>query len=753
MNSGQLAFPYPPAPAHVPSAITELSGAYRLRSAAMLFSLFLFLLFYLAAIVGVAFLIWLMIQIPLESGSRTSGRGAAGLFIFKLGGIVALGLLIIFLIKGLFKGQRIDREQYLRIHEGDAPQLWAFIHQVCKDAGAPRPRHVYLSADVNAAVIFNSSLLNLFVPPRKDLLIGLGLVNVLTLNEFKAVLAHEFGHFAQKSAGMGSYLMLARRIMDDIVYSRDGWDRFVDQWASIDLRVSFPAWGLKAVLWTLRKVMGGALQGLGLLHLSLSRQLEYNADNVAVKLCGSDAIVHSLARLDFASEALADAARSLEAAADHGHYTDDLFFHQTTSAERLRALRKDPKLGIPPQLPEDASVKVQVFQPEHDGIPDHLRSHPTNLMREVNAKRIYVRSPVDDRSPWLLFQDRTALSKAVTEVFYLQQLNRKEYTAMPASVVQQFIDAEHAETTYDPKYHGFYDGRFVRPGELTSTAEPAYQLTPAALEATLGRWLGPDQESRLKAFQTRQGEAELLQGLESGQYSLKGKTFPFREVDRGIKDVPGLLSTVNGELEADVSYFHELDREVFLLHHALARHLDERIPREKPRVDELVERYRCHDLVQNLVKGMMEEEARFMNIMAYLQANQNNLERDAAQQILNDMHAILRTIKNNITTAHDHRLPALSNVPAGTTLGQLIMERDQEELDEITLQQLSGEWIGKLAGKLNAMLTRVKRVHFKSMGGLLQLQERLMQDGRPLVETSAAASAASAEVSPAKAEV
>src|SRR5215211_2466134 len=112
----------------------------------------------------------------------------------------------------------------------------------------------------------------------------------------------------------GSYLMLARRIIDDVVYSRDGWDQFVDQWASIDLRVSFPAWGLKGVLWAVRGILSGMYKGLNLLHLSLSRQMEFNADNVAVSLTGSDALIHGLARLAFANECLADAARSLDAA-------------------------------------------------------------------------------------------------------------------------------------------------------------------------------------------------------------------------------------------------------------------------------------------------------------------------------------------------------------------------------------------------------------------------------------------------------
>ncbi|MFO0813337.1 MAG: M48 family metallopeptidase [Gemmatales bacterium] len=729
--STDLSFPYPAAPANVPAEITRLSVAYRLRSAAMLFSLFLFLVFYLAVIAGIAWLAYKMSLIPIETRG-TSGKGTFLVIVFKFGSIAALGLMIIFLIKGLFKGQRIDREQYLQIFEKDSPQLWKFIHQVCQDTGAPRPRRIYLSAEVNACVIYNSSLLNLIVPPRKDLLIGLGLVNVLTLNEFKAVLAHEFGHFAQKSAGLGSYLMLARRIMDDIVYSRDGWDRFVDQWAGIDLRVSFPAWGLKGALWVLRKVMGGALQGLALLHLSLSRQLEFNADNVAVSVCGSDAIVHALSRLDFASEALSDASSSLEAAADHGHQTDDVFYHQTQAGMRLRALRKEPTLGVPPALPLEPDQQVKVFQPSHDGIPDHLRSHPTNVMREENAKRIYIRSIEDERSPWLLFHDRAAICRSVSEVFYLQQLGRKEpYQPEPAEVVQQFINAEHAETTYDPKYHGFYDGRFIDPGELT--AEQGYQLTRPTLQTMLEKWQGSDQEARMKLFLERQSERELLHGLKSGQLSLKKKTFPFRSTDRTIDDVVTLLPMVEAEIEEEVKHFNALDREVFQLHLALADRLDQQQPLETPRTSELIERYRFQGIIQQLLKGMLVEEATFLNVMNFLQTNQQ-IDQNAGHQVLDALHGIMRTIQSSLNAANEHRLPELSNVKAGTSLRELILDRDQHQLREITLDELNGEWIGKLAGKLSAMLTRVKRVHFKNMGGLLQFQEKLLAEGERYVQ-------------------
>src|SRR5207302_797840 len=96
---------------------------------------------------------------------------------------------------------------------------------------------------------------------------------------------------AQRSVGLGSYLYVANQVMSDVIYSRDALDRFVDTWSRQDVRFSFPAWGLKGVLWIVRKILAGTYQGLNLLHLSLSRQLEFNADNVAVSVTGSDALI------------------------------------------------------------------------------------------------------------------------------------------------------------------------------------------------------------------------------------------------------------------------------------------------------------------------------------------------------------------------------------------------------------------------------------------------------------------------------
>src|SRR5262249_18091768 len=257
------------------------------------------------------------------------------------------------LVKGLFKRQRVDAALQVEVTEAQQPRLFAFLRRLCKDTGAPRPRRVYLSAEVNAAVFYHPSFLSLFLPTRKNLVIGLGLVNRLNLSEFKAVLAHEFGHFSQSSMKLGSYVYTSNQIINELVFGRDWLDDLMGMLRGLDVRIAVFAWAFTGVLWGVRKTLQGLFRVINFSNAALLREMEFNADLVAVRVAGSDALVHGLARLDFAADALAQAWADLTAAADHGLYTSDLFYHQTRAAEYLRALRKNPRLGEPPALPED----------------------------------------------------------------------------------------------------------------------------------------------------------------------------------------------------------------------------------------------------------------------------------------------------------------------------------------------------------------------------------------------------------------
>jgi Zn-dependent protease with chaperone function len=727
---------YPPAPANVPAEITRLDSAYRLRVLAMIGGLFLFLFLYVFFIFLAGLLAYWLIVLPVPD---LHGKAMLVFLVFKFGGAFAAILLWLFLFKGLFKGQRVERSTYVPLREEDHPDLFAFIRQIYQDTGSPRPRRVYASPEVNAALVYDTSLLSLFIPPHKDLLIGLGLVNVVNLSEFKAVLAHEFGHFAQRSVGLGSYLYVANRVMYDVIYSRDALDRFVDGWGRQDIRLAFPAWGLKGVLWIVRKILSGTYQALNLLHLSLSRQLEYNADNVAVRVSGSDALIHGLARLSFANECLSDAAQSLDAAADHGLFSEDLFFHQTQAASRLRLLRKDERAGLPPELPEDPAVQVQVFQPSDDGIPERYRSHPTDYMREQNAKRFYVRSPQDDRSPWLLFGNVAELKTEVTRQFYRHVLGRREdYNPQPAADVQKFIDAEHAERTYDPKYHGLFDDRFINPGEVQELPEQPWGHEE--LITWLSGWPPPDLEQQVQAYRERQVEYNLLRGLQSGELMLKGKTFTLRDQQYTIQDVDQLFARVDQELGAHLEVFQRLDRQLFLAGWSLARHLDTSDGGGNSHETELLERYRFHMAVQALSLELIGEQARLQAILNLLSKN-SQLSQEDFQQVRNTLRKIHRALTTVLEKAESLRTPALANVPTNSSLYSLIVDRGDIALPPLSGNTITGEWLGKLMSRLEGVLGRLKRVHFKSLGSLLAYQEKLVGKWKLLAAASSVSDA------------
>ena len=117
-------------------------------------------------------------------------------------GIVAF-VLCLFLIKGLFKSQRSEIGQRVEVTAKDQPMLFDFITRLCRDTRAPLPHRVYLTPEVNAGVFYHESILNLFWPVPKNLMIGLGLVNQLNLSEFKAVLAARVWPFLAKEHEAG----------------------------------------------------------------------------------------------------------------------------------------------------------------------------------------------------------------------------------------------------------------------------------------------------------------------------------------------------------------------------------------------------------------------------------------------------------------------------------------------------------------------------------------------------------------------
>ena len=132
---------------------------------------------------------------------------------------------------------------------------------------------------------------------------------------------------------------------------RDALDKLLAQLSRIDLRVAWVGWLLSIIVWSIRSMMEVLLRLVMLAERALSRQMEFQADLVAVSLTGSDALIHALHRLNAADDAWDKTLSFAGAEAGHKRGITDLFAVQTRIIERMREILNQPTYGAVPPLP------------------------------------------------------------------------------------------------------------------------------------------------------------------------------------------------------------------------------------------------------------------------------------------------------------------------------------------------------------------------------------------------------------------
>ena len=268
---------YPAGPGSVPADLTRPTRAYRTHAWLAMGGLALFVLLYLAL---ASWFSWTAYRL-----FASLAHGADPLWTFVAG--ICSAFLAVFMWKALVFVKHRHAIDDIEVTASEQPRLFAFINRLADEAGAPRAHRVFLSPRVNAAVFYDLSVLNLLFPSRKNLEIGLGLVNAVSLGELKAVLAHEFGHFGQRSMAVGRWVYIAQQIAGHIIAKRDALDSFLRGLSRVDLRIAWVGWLLSLIVWSIRSLMETVFRVVVLAQRALSREMELQADLVAVSLTGS----------------------------------------------------------------------------------------------------------------------------------------------------------------------------------------------------------------------------------------------------------------------------------------------------------------------------------------------------------------------------------------------------------------------------------------------------------------------------------
>lgn len=435
------------------SFVVPVSPAFRKSAVKAIFTIILFIILYLIIVLfalGLTILCgYLGLQLIIAK---------PGFMTFMLGiGLISFGMLIlIFVVKFIFKKHKTDLSGMVPVTAADQPELFAFIQDIVKSVGTQFPKRIYLSADVNASVFYDSSMLSMFLPVKKNLNIGLGLVNSVNKSELKAVLAHEFGHFSQRSMKIGSYVYNVNRAIYNMLYENTSYDAMIRQWSGISGYFSiFVAMAVKVVngiQWSLSKMY----HLINIHYLSLSRAMEFHADEVAAAVAGSQPLITSLMRLGLAEHSYNEVLRFYSNHIEKGYRSVNIYAQQK---DVMLFQAQQRKLIMTEGLPQVSADYSTLFQKSKLVIRNQWASHPETEERVANLNRINVScTDYDHGFARELFQNPQLIEQQLTDqIFAAVDYRDVAIKKIDAPVFAEAYQEEYHNNNFPAGYQGFYN--------------------------------------------------------------------------------------------------------------------------------------------------------------------------------------------------------------------------------------------------------------------------------------------------------
>jgi hypothetical protein len=301
----------------------------------------------------------------------------------------------------------------------------------------------------------------------------------------------------------------------------------------------------------------------------------------------------------------------------------------------------------------------------------------------------------------------------------------KTITLTDSETVQAFIDEEHAETTYDDRYCGAYSNRHLELDNLDEMAQDHMHVDDPgeAIQHSYARLYGAELKSQMEGLAQRRKELELLQDLQAGQRS--GQEFEFRGQRFRAGEAKKLRKKVERELEADRIWLKDLDRRVFRVHYRMARQLGPAV------VNDLMERYRFHRVVQSILYDLAPYQFRLTMLLQDL-ADRSELDQGDFEQAFNLFREAHRTLERSLVSARPLRMPSLKNIAEGERLAGFLLPRSLVHELSDTERSLDGKWIARFMEQFTEVSDRAQRIHSKSLGAILALQEKIANDWQSL---------------------
>ncbi|WP_185212568.1 M48 family metalloprotease [Sphingobacterium mizutaii] len=475
-------------------------------------------------------------------------------------GLMAAGFMILFfLIKFIFATNKTDTSEFIEVTQEEQPELFAMIHQLVNEIKTDFPQKVFLTYNVNASVFYNSSFWSMFFPVRKNLQIGVGLINSLTNQELRAILAHEFGHFSQRSMKVGSYVYNVNNVIFNMLYNNESLRKMHENIAGLSSYLALPLYISIFSINGIQKILQKLYDYININYLALSREMEFHADEIAANVAGSKAMADSLQRLSFANHSLESVISFYEKNHNQNWLPKDIYENQQV-VNLFLAKKNNYEINNGfPMVPLDAESK---YNKSKLNIENQWQSHPSTQDRIRAIAKMDIQVDYNNQSPAIeLLKNKDNLFQKIKNHLFVNLNHQGPIKQLDTLEFQQNFVKDFEKNDFDEMYNDFYF--FINPiiedfSKLDYHAEP---ISISELFSDHNRDLSFDLNSLLNDKQT-------LTDIKNKTYKIK--SFDYDGVKYKSSDANQILKSVEIEIQAKQAQINEINTKSFETFYSLA---------------------------------------------------------------------------------------------------------------------------------------------------------------------------------------